>query len=643
MSEHEAEGTALLRAIATDDSSAEGQPQSARALLTEQIEDLDAKRKLILKLDAVEDIIQSSGSQKRDKIRLWSDRCGKHPETIKKWVREAEKEGIASIARTTRSDAGILKGSSRWKHSVDYWRDFILKIYAAGKKAGLGITRNTVNNQLIAHAELDLGLKRGEFPSHMFVYKVLDPIIASKPRVRNPGQGPNIIVKVTDGTKKDGKHVQEDIEVIRSNQVWQVDHTRLDNLLTDGQKEASGLAGCVWITAVVDTYSSLVMGYYLSYDSAGSHEVTLALRQAILKKDGPEYKNLRKEWEACGLPEYIVTDRAKEFKSAHLRHAASDLGIKLRLRLYTEQGGIVERLFLALKTEFAALINGYKGGNLNERPDHPEKKACITFEEYEQKLVRHIVDHHNQHFHDREKDKTLTQRWISGLPEFKPRMPSSERDLDICLLKTTKRKVQERGTVECFTLHYTACLRKDDNGHWKHDLSANFLKPYEGKEVTLRYDPRNIVYVLIFSKECEGEPSKYLGSLRARELLGERLSLREWEQEKAKIREKRQKVDQSSILAEQQALFQESVGEAKSLRSRRRKESKRLSKKQQPSNVIPLHQKNPSQPDSPSSQIEPAPILNEVDNTAKKSSLLNVPSRPPLFVVEDWNKFTEDW
>ncbi len=101
------------------------------------------------------------------------------------------------------------------------------------------MTRNLVNNQVKGHAELDLGLEEGEYPSHMFVYKIIDPIIEKKNRkVRNPGQGPRIIVKVTTG-KKDGKWVEEDIEVTRSNQVWQIDHTRLDNLLTD---EDRGLA-----------------------------------------------------------------------------------------------------------------------------------------------------------------------------------------------------------------------------------------------------------------------------------------------------------------------------------------------------------------------------------------------------------------
>lgn len=341
-------------------------------LLAEQIEDLDKRRFVMLKLDAIEDIRQTSDDRKQEKIQLWADRLEKHPRTITRWLEKAQgPSGLAAIVREVRSDAGQLKGSKRWKHSIEYWIEFIRNTYKEGIKAKLGMTRNLTFNQVESHAKLELGLEAGEYPSHMFVYAVLDPLIEAKNRkVRNPGQGPHIIVKVINDEGN-----EEDIVVERSNQVWQIDHTRLDNLLAD---EDGGLAGAVWITAVIDTWSGCVMGYYLSFDSAGSHEVALALRHAILPKQyGPEYQ-LKEKWEACGLPEYIVTDRAKEFKSTHLKHVASSLGIKLRKRLYTEQGGIVERLFLALKTEFSALTLGYKGGSLQERPDQPEKYACST-------------------------------------------------------------------------------------------------------------------------------------------------------------------------------------------------------------------------------------------------------------------------
>ncbi|MCA1991889.1 MAG: hypothetical protein LDL41_07565 [Coleofasciculus sp. S288] len=64
----------------------------------------------------------------------------------------------------------------------------------------------------------------------------------------------------------------------------------------------------------------------------------------------------------------------------------------MRLRLYTEQGGVVERSFLGLKTEFAALVLGFKGGSLQERPKNPEKKACVVYKEYDRKLVRYLYE-----------------------------------------------------------------------------------------------------------------------------------------------------------------------------------------------------------------------------------------------------------
>jgi putative transposase len=225
---------------------------SKYTILIELIEDLDKQKEVMRKIEAIEDIIQASDELKQEKIQLWADRLEKHPRTITRWLEKAEKDGLASIARTVRSDAGQIKGCKRWKHSIKYWTEFILKTYNDGIKAKLGMTRNLVNTQVKGHAELDLGLKEGEYPSYMFVYKIIDSTIERKNRkVRNPGQGSGLIVKVTTG-KKDGKWIEEDIEVIRSNQVWQIDHTRLDNLLSD---EDGGLAGSVWITTVIDTWS----------------------------------------------------------------------------------------------------------------------------------------------------------------------------------------------------------------------------------------------------------------------------------------------------------------------------------------------------------------------------------------------------
>jgi len=605
-------------------------PTQEYTILVELIEDLDQKKEMMRKVEALEDILQASEELKQEKIKLWADRLEKHPRTISRWLEKVQKEGLAGIARTARSDAGQLKRHKRWKHSVEYWREFITNTYKQAKKAGLGMTPNLVYNQVKGHAELELRLKEGEYPSHMFVYKVLNPIIEKKnQKVRNPGQGPGIIVKTTDG----------DIVVTCSNQVWQIDHTKLDNLLVDANGE---LINCAWITAVIDTFSGCVMGYHIGFESPGSHEVALALRHAILQKHYGEQYQLREKWEVCGLPEYVVTDRAKEFKSAHLRHIAADLGFKMRLRLYTEQGGVVERLFLGLKTEFAALVLGFKGGSLQERPEHPEKKASVVYEEYDRKLVRYFVDHHNQHLYPRVKNQTRLQRWWAGLIGGRPKMPNNERELDICLMKEANRKVQERGSIEFVGLVYTASLSKDDEGFWRYDKNANFLEEYEGYQVTLRYNPSNIVYILIYTREKNGQPSKYLGTIRARDLEEERLSLKEWEDRKKKIRDEGQAIDQSSILAQQRDLYTSSIEQAKTLKGRRKAEQRRITGNSSHSKVVELHPDDSSRGKKKGKTVKEAIASSSLESVDSLYEQPEMPVKPALFVVPDWDEFMED-
>lgn len=600
-------------------------------ILIELLEDLDEKREVMRKIEAIEEILQAAEELKQEKIQLWADRLEKHPRTITRWLEKVEKEGLAAIARTTRSDLGKHIGYTHWSklYDAEYWIEFIINTYKKGKKSGLGMTPNLVYNQVKGHAELELGLKKGEYPSHMFVYKVLNPIVEKNRKVRNPGQGPGLIVKTTDG----------DIVVTRSNQVWQIDHTKLDNLLVDANGE---LVNCAWITSVIDTHSGCVMGRHIGFESPGSHEVALALRDAILQKHyGCEYE-LQHEWEVCGLPEYVVTDRAKEFKSAHLRHIAADLGFKMCLRLYTEQGGVVERSFLGLKTEFAALVLGFKGGSLQERPNHPEKKASVVYEEYDRKLVRYLVDHHNQHLYPRVKNQTRLQRWWAGLIGGKPRMPNHERELDICLMKEAKRKVQERGSIEFVGLVYTASLSRDDDGYWRYDKKANFLEEYEGYQVTLRYDPSNIVYILVYTREKNGQPSKYLGTIRARDLEEERLSLKEWEDRKKKIRDEGNAIDQSSILAQQRDLYTSSIEQAKTLKGRRKDEQRRITRNSSHAKVVELHPEDSSKGKKKGKTLTEAIASSPAEGVESVYEELEMPVKPALFVVPDWEEFIND-
>jgi putative transposase len=122
------------------------------------------------------------------------------------------------------------------------------------------------------------------------------------------------------------------------------------------------------LSVAVDSYSGCIAGFYLGFRQPSSLEVALVLRHVILPKHyGSEY-GLREKWDVRGVPEYLVTDRAKEFKSQHLRQVATYLGFNLRYRFMPEQGGIVESVFDKLNKELNSRLPGYKGSNVQKRP-----------------------------------------------------------------------------------------------------------------------------------------------------------------------------------------------------------------------------------------------------------------------------------
>ena len=644
MSELQSSHSIVATSSRMTESSSKEQERSAlkeRMILEELIEDVEQKARVLHQLQAVVEISQAADVLRQEKIKLWAQRLEVHQRTVTRLCEKVEKSGVAALARVTRADAGVTKGSKLWQRkSVPEWEKFIKDTYIEGNKYGRCMNRNQVFVQVEGHAKLELGLTRqGEYPSRGFVYKVLEPLIQSKKKKRHPGQGPGIVIKVVDLKKN-----TQEIVVERSNQVWQIDHTKLDNLLVDANGET---AGTIWITAVIDTYSSCVMGYHLGFVNPGSHEVALALRHAIWHKDyGQEYE-LGQKWSACGLPEYIVTDRAKEFKSAHLCRVAIDLGIKLRLRLYTEQGGVVERLFLGTKNEFTSKLPGYKGGSLKERPQNPEKYACICYQEFDRKLVRHIVAHRNTHKYPRVTKQTCQQRWLAGLIGGKPRMPASERELDVCLMKETERTVQKYGCIEFECLIYGAGWHKDAQGLWRYDKDADFLRDYQGK-VSLRYNPSNIVYILVYTQEKNGQPAQYLGTVRAkhsqeRDLYRDeqRLSLQEWQERKKKRREEGKLVEHLSILAEQRDLTQFSNDAVAAHRQRKRTtkqvksdEQARITRKSSASKVVEFPAQNSAQSVKNQSQT-----LTTAASCPTSEPEIQV--KPALYVVADWNEFVE--
>ena len=312
-----------------------------------------------------------------------------------------------------------------------------------------------------------------------------------------------------------------------SNHVWQCDHTKLDLMLVDQYGETLARP---WLTKITDSYSRCIMGIHLGFDAPSSQIVALALRQAILPKQySSEYK-LHCQWGTFGVPENLFTDGGKDFRSEHLKQIGFQLGFECHLRDRPSEGGIEERSFGTINTDFLSGLYGYLGSNIQERPETAEEDACLTLRELHLLLVRYIVDNYNQRLDARTKEQSRFQRWEAGLPALPGRV--EERDLDICLMKKTRRSIYKGGYISFENITYR----------------GDYLAAYAGESVVLRYDPRDITTVWVYRLEKGKEV--LLSAAHALDWETEQLSLEEAKAASRRLRSASKKLGNKSILAE---------------------------------------------------------------------------------------------
>ncbi|MGB3636504.1 MAG: Mu transposase C-terminal domain-containing protein [Rivularia sp. (in: cyanobacteria)] len=491
------------------------------------------------------------------KLRQAAQKLGKTVRTVQRLVKKYQEEGLSAITEPERSDAGNYRIDEKWQ-------EFIVKTYKEGNKGGRKMTPAQVAIRVQVEAE-KLGLER--YPSHMTVYRVLNPIIErkeQKQKVRNIGwRGSSVSHKTRTGLNLEPRY---------SNHTWQCDHTKLDVMLVDQYGETLARP---WFTKITDSYSRCIMGIHIGFDAPSSLVVALAMRHAMLRKNyGSEYK-LHCDWGTFGVPENLFTDGGKDFRSEHLKQIGFQLGFECHLRDRPSEGGIEERSFGTINTDFLAGLYGYLGSNIQERPENAEEEACITLRELQLLLVRYIVDNYNQRL-DNRSGQTRFQRWEAGLTA----LPSviEERQLDVCLMKKTRRSIYKGGYVSFENITYR----------------GEYLAAYAGENVILRFDPRDISSVFVYRQDSGKEV--LLSQAHAIDLETEQISLEEAKAARRRIRDGGKQINNKSILAE--VRDRDTFIEQK-------KKSKKERKKEEQSQVHPVYE--PPKISKPVEQKEETP------------------------------------
>jgi putative transposase len=267
------------------------------------------------------------------------------------------------------------------------------------------------------------------------------------------------------------------------------DHTRLDVMVVDPQTRLP--LGRPWLTTIIDVYSKMILGFYLSFHPPGAVSVLQCLLHAIrpkayLKNDYPRVEH---EWPTYGIPEWLVVDNAREFHGDDLQDACLQIGTGVQYSpvQHPNYRPSIERWFGTLNKRLHGLP-GTTFSNIFEKGDYdPQKHAVVTLQALLEVVHIWIVDVYHQRIHRGIQD-IPSRRWKESVAEWPPNLPCSSTDLNILVGFVERRCVGPSG-VELFGLHYNC-----------RELGLIRRSLARGEKAKVKYDPNDISRIYVWDK-----------------------------------------------------------------------------------------------------------------------------------------------
>jgi len=277
----------------------------------------------------------------------------------------------------------------------------------------------------------------------------------------------------------------------------EIDHTPLDLFLID---ERTWLPlGRPTLTVVIDHYSRMLLGYYLSFDSPSTAAVMGSLRHAILPKNpaATVMPNLKTEnaWPCYGRPEVMVVDNGLEFHSNDLESVAYDLGIRIQYcpKHTPRFKGVVERYLKTINYFFAHQLPGTSFAKFYQRGDYdPQKCALLTFAEFKHLFEKWVVDVYAQTLH-RGMGTTPWTRWHDSISHYEPVLPDDLHTLQRRIGLVAERSLRRDG-IFLHGIRYSG------------DEVGSILRGFgEGVKVRIVYDPEDLGEIQVWGPN-DAEP-----------------------------------------------------------------------------------------------------------------------------------------
>ncbi len=361
--------------------------------------------------------------------------------TAQRWLARYRCGGMAGLARQSRSDARSRRVHPQIVDLVE----------------GLALQRPRLSAASIHRQVTAIAVERNwAVPSYATVHAIIG------------GLDPAMMVLTHEGQAawRDRYEMIHRFRAARPNETWQADHTMLDVVVlgVDGKPVRP------WLTVVMDDYSRAVAGYTIFVGAPSALNLSLALHQAIWRKD-------EAAWSVCGIPDVLHVDHGTDFTSTHLGQAAAALRMRIvHSAVGRPQGrGKVERFFGTLNTELLSTLPGRLEGA------RAAAKPSLTQPELDAVVGTWIMRTYHERAHSQTGTAPIAAWRGNG---WLPRMPDSLEDLDLLLVMVGKPRMIQRDGIRFQGLRYTSTT----------------LAPFVGEWATIRYDPRDLAELRVFHK-----------------------------------------------------------------------------------------------------------------------------------------------
>lgn len=273
-------------------------------------------------------------------------------------------------------------------------------------------------------------------------------------------------------------------------EVAQADHTLVDIILCDHKTRKP--IGRPWLTVIIDTYSRVLLGYYIGFNAPSSVSIATALCHAAFQKNhfmnslglDPEL------YPFFGLPCILHMDNAKEFRSAKLERACAIYDVKTEFRPLGKKhyGGTVERFIGTMMTSKVHFLPGTTFSNTQKRKGYDSEKAsALSLKEFYKWFALEVAIYHSTPHKGLDKGRkspkdVWSEYYKSGDVVKYPPILQDPLRFRLDFLPEVRRAITPRG-VEFNTEYY-----------WSAGLS-----PYVGlKQQLVKYDPLSIASVWVW-------------------------------------------------------------------------------------------------------------------------------------------------